>query len=425
MSGEVGRLIEHLTIMRNRATYYLMITLLVAAGARLSALVVLESGQVSRLAEIAYGGDAVGYRQLAGNLVEGQGFRFEDGPPTAFRMPGYPLFLAAGNQIGGHHLTQLTQIAADLIAVILVYATAFTITGKRFVAILAGAVIALNPLLILASVSLLPDTLVVCLVSLIAWLFICRGNRRMTPALAALSMMIAVFLKPTLFLMAIALSVLFLVYLYRQTKSSRALLSAAATMGLITILLLLSWVYRNFTVTGHFVPLTTSNGSNLYGGNNARANGGYVSDMPYVLAGVSEVESDRYLSAEAMGWIRHNPIGFLSLLPAKAARFFWPLSLGTSSNISLPLVLFIGVLLAMLVFYSSVVLGMVALLRQRQQWPLVVLLAIVLTLLLPSLLAFGAARFSLPAYPAFAVLAAVGVDRVLSGRFSATRFVTR
>jgi hypothetical protein len=42
----------------------------------------------------AEGGDAIGYTQLARNLLSHGSFRFDLGSPSAFRMPGYPLILA-------------------------------------------------------------------------------------------------------------------------------------------------------------------------------------------------------------------------------------------------------------------------------------------------------------------------------------------
>ena len=40
------------------------------------------------------GGDAVGYIQLAHNIVSYGFFGFNPENPTAFRMPGYPIILA-------------------------------------------------------------------------------------------------------------------------------------------------------------------------------------------------------------------------------------------------------------------------------------------------------------------------------------------
>jgi hypothetical protein len=159
-----------------------------------------------------------------------------------------------------------------------------------------------------------------------------------------------------------------------------------------------------------FIPLTTSNGVNLLGGNNPESNGGYVFSDPYVLPNMSESESDREYTRRAMDWIKSNPASFVKLLPSKAARFVWPLSLGTSGYIVVPRTVFALVLSITLAFFGLAVFGTWQLVVKKRFLETALLLTPFVCLLLTSLLTFGAARFALPAFPTLAVLASLGFE---------------
>ncbi|MBC7077136.1 MAG: hypothetical protein H5T92_02330 [Synergistales bacterium] len=159
-----------------------------------------------------------------------------------------------------------------------------------------------------------------------------------------------------------------------------------------------------------FIPLTTSNGVNLLGGNNPESDGGYVFSGPYVLPNMSESDSDREYTRRAMDWIRSNPASFAKLLPSKAARFLWPLSLGTSGYIVVPRTISVLVLSITLAFYGFAVFGMWQLAVKKRFWETALLLTPFVSLSLISLLTFGASRFSLPAFPTLAVLASLGLE---------------
>ena len=83
--------------------------------------------------------------------------------------------------------------------------------------------------------------------------------------------------------------------------------------------LLLPWTWRNARLFHAFLPLTTSAGVNLVGGNNAQADGGFVWSGPYVLTGMNEVDSQRQYTTLALDWIKSNPLAFLRLLPREGS----------------------------------------------------------------------------------------------------------
>jgi len=224
---------------------------------------------------------------------------------------------------------------------------------------------------------------------------------------ASLALGISIYLKPTQLIVAFAL--LLLLSLRQLLAYGLKALNASILIPFSLIAILLApWVARNLLVMQAFIPLTTSNGSNLYGGNNPDADGGYVSSEPYVLPNLSETESDRILTDRAMDWIRSNPGDFVKLLPAKAARYFWPLSLGTSGYFPVPKILSGITLIILVAFYALVLLGARRLVTTKRLWELALLGTTPILLLLLTLVTFGGARFSLPAFPALAVLASLG-----------------
>jgi hypothetical protein len=356
------------------------------------------------------GTDAVGYMQLSQNLLWTQSFHFDGGAATAFRVPGYPIVLVFTYALWQNLLpTQILQIAVDVLTVFVTYQIAKQISDSPVTPLLAAAVVALHPLMAVTSLSFRPETLAVFFLALAILLLLRSPNSIRTGVVAALLLTVAVYLKHILIAAAIVFLLAFAVRLLLVSGLKRVQLAAWMPL-LILALLLTPWVARNFVALGAFVPLTTSSGSNLYGGNNPQADGGFVSAEPYVLPHVTEVESDRIFTERAISWIQSNPLAFAKLLPLKIARLFWPLSLGTSRSVEVPGIVFSLILVITLTFYSLVLYGSWRLAMARRYWELLLLSTIPLTLVLFTLLTFGAARFLLPAFPVLAVLASKSVE---------------
>jgi hypothetical protein len=356
------------------------------------------------------GTDAVGYMQLSQNLLWTQSFHFDGGAATAFRVPGYPIVLVFTYALWQNLLpTQILQIAVDVLTVFVTYQIAKQISDSPVTPLLAAAVVALHPLMAVTSLSFRPETLAVFFLALAILLLLRSPNSIRTGVVAALLLTVAVYLKHILIAAAVVFLLAFAVRLLLVSGLKRVQLAAWMPL-LILALLLTPWVARNFVALGAFVPLTTSSGSNLYGGNNPQADGGFVSAEPYVLPHVTEVESDRIFTERAISWIQSNPLAFAKLLPLKIARLFWPLSLGTSRSVEVPGIVFSLILVITLTFYSLVLYGSWRLAMARRYWELLLLSTIPLTLVLFTLLTFGAARFLLPAFPVLAVLASKSVE---------------
>lgn len=389
--------------------------LLISVCARLIVLVVLNMDIVPQLGNFAFGGDATGYTQLSANLINEGILRFNDGYATAYRMPGYPILISLLYRISnGWLFLQVFQIILDVFTIFLVYMIAEDIVKLNLAIIIAVISLAFNPFLSLSTITILPETAVICLVTVAMFVLLKFPFTKWSYWVVPIVLCIAVYLKPTILPIAIFFCAAYVIYHYMNFRSFILSVRLGSLFSLIFVILFAPWVTRNYIHFETFIPLTTSNGSNLYGGNNSQSDGGYVSEYPYVMPGMSEVESDQFFTKRAVDWIKTNPHRFISLFPLKAARFLWPLSLGTTGNISVPIFISISLLIVVIVISIFFVMGCWALWITKNYWHLVVLLSIPSILLLLSLISFGAARFALPAYPSIIILTTIGFESMIS-----------
>lgn len=362
------------------------------------------------------GGDAAGYVNLARVLLAQGTFGFSAGAPTAFRMPGYPLFLTFCSLIGSLPRTaQHLQIAADLLTVFFAHRIGTRVCGSHRAGALAAGALTFHPLLATASITLYPETLTTLALTLGLYSLLPADEPRGRVLLGVIALGCATYLKPNMAVVALLLLVL---HALRSGSRSSNLgrPNASALLPLVVFLTFLApWAVRNGLVFDAFVPLTTSSGINLMGGNNPLADGGFVSDAPYTIRGMTEVESDRSYRARALDWIQSHPGQFLGLFPRKAGKFLSPISLGTSSGSPLPIPPALEVLAAVIQasFFLTALLGTFVLARSGRRWESAMLAAVPLILLAISLVTFGAARFAIPGHPALAILAAAVVQPIV------------
>lgn len=396
-----------------KKTFYFL--LLISIGVRLIVLVVLNLDLVPKLRSFVFGGDAIGYAQLAENLINEGILKFDEGGATAYRMPGYPILISLFYRISnGWLFLQLFQIILDIFTIFLVYMIADNITKSDFTAIIAVLFLVLNPLLVLSTITILPETAVICLVTMAMFVLLNFPFTKWSYWVVPVILSIAIYLKPTILPVAIVLCAAYVFYHYKKFDTFILSVRLGLLFCLVFAIMFTPWIARNYSEFEAFIPLTTSNGSNLYGGNNSRSDGGYISEYPYVMAGMSEVESDEFFKKLAIDWIQANPQEFISLLPLKSARFLWPLSLGTTGNISVPTFISVGLFISLLIIDIFVFMGLWTLLATNNYWRVIILASIPIILLLLSLISFGAARFALPAYPSFFILGAIGLENTIS-----------
>ena len=112
------------------------------------------------------------YDAIARSLVHGDGFTL-DGNPTAYRLPGYPLLLAATYAVFGDSKTpiRMLQVAADVISCLLLFGIGKKMFSEK-VGLLAAAILALFPIQILYVSHLMTETIFTTILLLIVWIVV-------------------------------------------------------------------------------------------------------------------------------------------------------------------------------------------------------------------------------------------------------------
>lgn len=388
--------------------------------------------------------DQFEYLQLARNLLEHGSLHFHDPrfdqDVYAFRMPGYPLFVAA---LGARPtLVRLAQVLIDASTVLAVYLLARRWLLRRDVlqqaiagrasgpgsdretgALLAALLIAVNPWLIYFSGLLLTETL---FIAMLAWgmvLLSVRWPDRRRAMLAGIALLaLSVYIRPSALplaaLLAVAAALANRPEAHPYKGNTRFILREAALIGVIaaaaSVLVLLPWAIRNarHPAVNAWVWTTTNNGITSYDGFHPGATGAsdqtFTQAMPE-LRQMSEVERSAHLAKLARQEIARDPARAAALAVRKVARTWSPMPLSSDYN---RLRYILPGLLYTVPFFLLVAVGAVASELSRLAKLLLLLPAIYLTLI--HAVSVGSIRYRIPAEPPMAVLAAAAVLKIRS-----------
>jgi len=209
-------------------------------------------------------GDAPDYHRLATGLVEGQGYVNAAGTPTAWRPPGYPVFLAGIYKIVGINILRATIAQAILggLTVLALIALGAIILGWRC-ALMAGAIAAVYPAFIWLPRLLMSEnlSLFLLLLSLLSAALYLRTSRiAWMIVFGMLCSLNSLVRGANLFVpVAVALGLLIV-----QRRNWKQIVAPLLTMTVAFIVTLLPWTIRNYRVFHHVVPVATQDGMALY-----------------------------------------------------------------------------------------------------------------------------------------------------------------
>ncbi len=226
--------------------------------------------------------DAAVYDTLARGIVERGAFDDPPGVPTAHRMPGYPLFLAAIHAAGGTDpiVARLVQVLIGATCPVALFLLARPLFGP-----LAAAIAALlgivDPFLIFYDYQLWAESLGITTVAWALYYFTARvepaGSAARYAVCGVLAGVAANFRPDLLFL-----APTFACWALTHVRPWRNAVQWCAAMGGTAVLALTPWIARNAITLHHFVPLTTEAGFILWQSNNTDVlydpdlHGGYV-----------------------------------------------------------------------------------------------------------------------------------------------------
>lgn len=289
---------------------------LVLAGIVIASGVVysISLGQTLRYA------DEHEYFTIANNLVAKGVYSLDGVHPTAFRPPGYPLFLSAflylGLNIVHLRIVNFILLAASMY---LLYAILRSAVGA-IAGIIAAFLVLLYPVLFYTAGTLYPQTLGSFLFLSFAFLVLHTDVIRTKRAILAGFAIGFLILSISTFIIVLLVTLLFLIFRRRDFKSSAlVILVSGAMIG--------GWMVRNHHVFDVWIPFSTNSGFNLLLGNSPHttANSGVNVDLSAYDAHastLSEIQKDEYYRSEALRYITENKGEAITLYISKVLNYF-------------------------------------------------------------------------------------------------------
>jgi len=408
--------------VRPKSHKSLLLCILFASFAIRAALAVGLQSQLDNVwqRDFLIPGDAAGYWELGKKMAAGEPYSIYD--RQVMRMPGFSAVLAVPIKLFGNNflVARLWLAMIGTVACWLVFILGKTLFDSE-VGLWAALYAGVSPILagfsvIVLSETLFAATLVVSLILLARFkqCFDLEPENRSAKWLAFFSGVasaIACFARPSWILFGPACFLLFVI-----TQKSRKLAAIHFAIFLLGITLTIApWTYRNYQVTGHFVPLTLWMGPSLYDGLNPTATGD--SDMTFyesdqLSAELSEYEIDREYRRRSWSFVGENPGRFIELMGNKFVRYWkpWPNAAQFRSNICL--------CLAVAVFFVPLIglAGSGFWLNRNQVWILLLTVGPIVYFSAIHLFFVSSLRYRLPAEYPLCVLAAVGFQRILLAR---------
>lgn len=280
------------------------------------------------------------FGKIAHSLLVGGGYSYY-GSPSAFMPPAYPLLLAGLLKLLGESwkvylLLEVTEAAAGVLLVFLVYRLALMLYHDQRRARVAGLLAALYPPFI-EMCNEFHSINFYMLLGVATALFLVKAlqqpSRWDSLVCAAGSMGLLLLFRAE----AVFLATLFAALLYRQSHCNARLARSLLFLA-IAYSFLVPWTLRNYRLFHVFLPTTTASGLSLYYGHNPNATGSDRDATGYMLGSLSpamqaelhavpmvtekEILIDRILWRAALTYIISHPWREVILAWDKF-RIFW------------------------------------------------------------------------------------------------------
>ncbi|HWE35809.1 MAG TPA: dolichyl-phosphate-mannose-protein mannosyltransferase [Isosphaeraceae bacterium] len=361
--------------------------------------------------------DPDNYRRIARSLRNGEGFAL-NGKLTAYRPPLYALLLVPADASrnpespGGVWRLHL-MLGGATIAFTGLTARRWGLSWER--AILAAALVAFDPVLVVQSKTAMTETLSAALVAMtLAALADREGLKVRDAVLGGLGFGLLGLCRPSV-LPSAALVIVAEVVTGQGGWSRR--IGRAAIVGVVVVATMSPWAYRNWRLFGEPVWSSTHGGYTLAMANNpvyyreildgppGAVWGGQTlwewrRDITLLTMGLSEPEANRRLSAEGWRMLRERPGTFCRASIARLGKF-WAVA---PSESVYPLGFRIATALWTVPFWIALVVALLQ--RESWRWPRVGAIAMIAGLSAVHAIYWTDLRMRAPIVPALALLAA-------------------
>jgi hypothetical protein len=195
-------------------------------------------------------GDTASYLEPGRNLLLHGAF-FTAGHPEIDRTPGYPIFaMLTGMFFNDVLCSVIVQTIVSLLSLCLVHRIAANVFPDSRAAYIAAWLFALEPLSVLYTARLMPETLftLFLLLTIERVLTFQRTGRLSSVALAAISLTLATFVRPVTYYLGFALAV---ALAFTSGKEWRFRWQAPMVLLLFIVPALAAWQVRNYVETGY------------------------------------------------------------------------------------------------------------------------------------------------------------------------------
>ncbi|HEX5614455.1 MAG TPA: hypothetical protein VFZ83_04820 [Acidimicrobiia bacterium] len=392
--------------------------------------------------------DPLFYRALAEGVARGNGYHFLAAPddPTAYYPVGYPASLVPGLWLLEHTplpdswftgLIAAQNIVWQALAIVGVHVAARLVSGRAAAGLVAAAVVAWWPNLVIHTALALTESLFLALL-VGALVLSLRGPWDGSPVPATRLLAIGALVGAATLVRPVSLPLVpaFLLAHLVARNGWRPALRHTGIVAAGALVVVTPWLVRNAVVMGE-PTLSTNTGDNLCIGRRIDAPGGFEIDNPRCLEGdfddlerpEYELERDAFGRRQAIEFVREHPGEEVRLWFRRAYQLFRNDADGVAAVESYGDDPFLDPtdrtrLRTVSNWFYAVVgpLGVVALgalvLRRPRLDPRAVFLALTfLGVLAPPIVFFGDPRFHVPAVPIVAIgLGAVAADVVARAR---------
>lgn len=265
--------------------------------------------------------DALDYHNLALQLLR-------EHTIDCYRAPTYPVLLAMIYAVFGYYLpaVYLVNVLLFIGTLVLVYKIAFYITRSDQTSLITIAICVIWPPFWMSIPVVLTETLSGFLVTALIWnvLVFAQDLKIVRCIYIGLWLVIATLTKAIL-MPYILMVVLYLAYVARK---NRVVPIGAVVVLLISSICMGAWTVRNYKVTGEIIPVSTGGGFNFWLGNwppiyhHVWEWKNYPLDLGKALHGKTEVEQDRILTRQAIGYMKEDPIRAIGLFFVKFSNLW-------------------------------------------------------------------------------------------------------
>jgi 4-amino-4-deoxy-L-arabinose transferase-like glycosyltransferase len=377
--------------------------------------------------DVPVGGDGLEFHLLANQLASGDGYvqPLIVSPahvPTADKPPLYPLLLAVPSLLGWKTLVA-HRVVSCLMGAALVAGVGLLgrrVGGER-VGLLAAAIAAVYPLLVVLDGSLRSESLYAPLIAFLLLATYRLVDRPGAGRAAVVGVLIglAVLVRSE----ALLLGVLLLVMAAARAPS-RGRLRPIAVAAVVALLVVAPWAIRNWTEFGRPL-LSTNEGSLVYGANcHAAYYSRQIGAWPCyprltVTPGRDEADVSSELRSTGLRYARDHAGRVPAVAGVRLLRTFdlWSPRSATRLEAAIGDRDLTTYRLGVAIYYLLAPLAVAgALILRRRGEPLGFLLAPLALVVVVAILGYGTPRFRVPAEIPIVVLAAVAVDAVVRGR---------